>query len=412
MWRPRARRVAKLTAVAAAIGIAIGVLYQRGAFRPNGPPGSPERALAERCRPKPKDQQQNCYLEGLERLMGEVGVGGAMTTLKALAANDPRVDRAGHVYAHGVGIKAYLRFQDVPATFGQCPTDFSSGCGHGVIQAYLQSQEGLDSAAVNTLCAAYRRPDVSQWQLFQCVHGTGHGLVMMYGGDLPAALVTCDQLRSGWDRDSCYGGAFMENIMEATSPHHPASELAASHGGHHQQTFKAIDSTDLLYPCSVVAERYHRSCYEIQTAAIFKLVKGKIDKASAACDTAPEPMRPTCYASLGRDISARARRDPDRSRKYCHQTGESNRPWCYFGAAKALVDWEAKPTAGLALCERLGWKRGTALCYRAVGEQVATLFPKFPDRESACRAAAEEKAIAACRWGAMIPGSTEVLDPL
>src|SRR3989442_12919190 len=81
----------------------------------------------------------------------------------------------------------------------------------------------------------------------------GHGLTMFRGHDLPQALTDCDLLSDGWDRESCYGGAFMENVINVTSPHHPATELAA-HRHHHMamSPFKAIDPAAPPYPCSIV----------------------------------------------------------------------------------------------------------------------------------------------------------------
>ena len=383
---------------AAGLGVRLGWLRHIGA------PGSPERVIDDRCHPLPKAERQNCYLTGLERRLADSGVAAAMATLAALARDDKTFEKEGHVYAHGVGIKGYLVTHNVQGTFDQCPTGFASGCSHGVIQAYLESRDSLTDEALNTLCQPYRGSGATQWQLFQCVHGTGHGLVMMYQGDLPHALVSCDRLTGGWDRDSCYGGAFMENIIRTTSPHHPASELAASH--HHMQAFKALDSTDLLYPCSIVEDRYHRACYEIQTAAIFHFTKGKVEPAAAACDGAPAVMRPVCYTSLGRDISAKALRNPAKAVRLCEKTGETNRPWCFFGVAKALVDWDARPSAGLAFCQEVGNARGGPLCFRGVGEQVYALRASVPDRERECKAAGTAEAISSCRWGAMIPGVT------
>jgi len=83
----------------------------------------------------------------------------------------------------------------------------------------------------------------------------GHGLTMLYAHDLPRALTDCDMLSDGWDRESCYGGAFMESVINATAPHHPATMLAA-HSHHHMAatTFKALDPADPLYPCSIMAD--------------------------------------------------------------------------------------------------------------------------------------------------------------
>jgi hypothetical protein len=316
------------------------------------------------------------------------------------------------VYAHGIGIEGYLHLRSVPAAFDHCPVEFASGCGHGVIQAYLESQSAMDSVTINGLCSPYRRPDQPQWQLFQCVHGMGHGLNMMYGGDLPRALGTCDLLLEGWDRVSCYGGVFMENIMEEIAPHHPASELEASHARAHMgmnmghSAFKRLDRAQPLYPCSIMAQKYLQPCYEIQTAAILHFNRGSIGKAAAVCDTAPEDMRPVCYRSLGRDITAKAGRDPRKTRRYCDLSADAYRKWCYFGAVKALVDWDASIEAGMAFCGALGDAPGSVLCYHALGEQVRALIGPQVEREKLCAGGSRPEAVDACRYGAGIPGST------
>ena len=43
---------------------------------------------------------------------------------------------------------------------------------------------------------------------------------MFHGHDLPRALASSDLLSRPGERDNCYGGAFMENIVNATEPHH------------------------------------------------------------------------------------------------------------------------------------------------------------------------------------------------
>ena len=39
---------------------------------------------------------------------------------------------------------------------------------------------------------------------------------MIYAHNLPKALAGCDLLSDDWDKRSCYGGAFMENIVNVT----------------------------------------------------------------------------------------------------------------------------------------------------------------------------------------------------
>src|SRR5690606_20446047 len=114
---------------------------------------------------------------------------------------------------------------------------------HGVIQSYFVDHAArhgshLDVATVDGLCAAQRGDEGEQWLLFQCAHGMGHGLLMLAGYHLPTALEWCDLVSDPWERESCYGGVFMENIVHVTMPHHTgrppaapaASQAHADHG--------------------------------------------------------------------------------------------------------------------------------------------------------------------------------------
>ncbi len=394
------------TKIAMVVGLVAGAALLAGAWprRPvdTSPDGIAAREILVRCAARPKSERTVCYQEALKDRETEAGVGGAMGLLKAMARADQQIEREGHALAHGIGINGYLLAQEVAGPFGQCTSDFASGCNHGVIQAYLESQDAVDSASANALCAPYRTAGDSRSRLFQCVHGMGHGFQMMYAGDLPKALGSCDLLADGWDRESCYGGAFMENIVHTIAPHHPATKLVESHQHElsGQSPFKALDSTDLLYPCSIMEPKFRRPCYEIQTSAILYFTKRSIPKTAEACGTAPEDMQSICFASLGRDISSRAGRDAAKSIRYCKQSGERHLGWCYFGAAKALIDWGSDPRAGMAMCRRLGDAPGWELCYRGVGEQVANLIVDPDQRIRICEEAAGPEAVKVCRLSA------------
>ena len=49
---------------------------------------------------------------------------------------------------------------------------------------------------------------------------------------LPMSLEACDAASEDFIRESCYGGVFMENIVQVTHPHH----TAAGHAGTQART--------------------------------------------------------------------------------------------------------------------------------------------------------------------------------
>ncbi len=359
------------------------------------------RAVGSDCRYGSAERRRSCYSQLLSDHLTRHGVGDAVATLDAIAAADADVAEHAHEYAHGLGIEAYSKSPDIVSTFEACGDGFSSGCRHGVIQAYFESRERVTQPEVEALCQPFRSASASRWVLFQCVHGMGHGLTMFRGHDLPQALTDCDLLADGWDRESCYGGAFMENVINVTSPHHPATELAA-HGHHHMamSSFKAIDPADPLYPCSIVAERYRHACYQMQTSVMLYENHGDIAAAAKSCERAPAPQRPVCFQSLGRDITSYADRDPQKTADLCATARDSYRPSCYFGAVKALVDWTATTNAAFTFCGIVLREPGAPTCYRGLGEEIATLLAAAPEKEEQCTRAQAPEAVEACRLGA------------
>lgn len=359
------------------------------------------------CRRYGDEARRACYAQLLSERLTRHGVADAVATLDALAAADPDVAEHAHEYAHGIGIEAFSVSPDLVGTFTACGDGFSSGCRHGVIQAYFESRDKVTQPEVEALCQPFKQAGQSRWVLFQCVHGMGHGLTMLYGHDLPRALTDCDLLTDGWDRESCYGGAFMESVINATAPHHPATMLAM-HSHHHMTaatTFKALDPTDPLYPCSTMAERYLHACYQMQTSVMLNLNHGDIGDAARSCERAPAQVLPVCFQSLGRDITSYTARDPQKTADLCHEALEPNRPACYFGAVKALVDWTATTGAAFTFCRIVADEAGGPTCYRALGEEVATLVATVPEREAQCQRAQQPQAVDACRQGAGLPSS-------
>ena len=356
-----------------------------------------------------------CYEESLVQVARQGRVKIAMGSLGRIAVADADIRRTGHVYAHAIGIAAGSSRADISKTFTQCSESFQSGCYHGVIQAWFSGIDSLGAADANALCAPFRSSEKDRWIRFQCVHGMGHGLTMLYKHDLPKGLAGCDLLSDWWDRHSCYSGAFMENIVNVTMPHHPASSMTHAatdpnaHKDHDQHavehhpatTFKPVDPANPLYPCSIMAQRYLSACYEMQTSVMLHNNKGDIAGAAKSCETAPAAMRTVCFASLGRDISSYSQQNHAEAIRMCSLAAVSYQPWCYFGVVKNFIDLEARPEDGLAFCRSIPIADGKSMCYQAVGEQIFVLAGNAEERKGAC-STAESPYLDACLYGARL----------
>lgn len=354
----------------------------------------------------------DCYEAQFVWLAASGSVKLAMGALGRLGSIDPEVQRGGHQYAHAIGITAGAKRGDVATTFTQCSEAFQSGCYHGVIQAWFAGLDSIAAADANALCAPFRADESLRWIRFQCVHGMGHGLTTLHDHDLPKGLAGCDLLSDGWDRQACYSGAFMENIVNVTNPHHPGGKLAPGHDmadmkdmegmdHDHGVRFKPIDPSDQHYPCSAVAERYLSACYSMQTSVM--LYNNKSDMAATAreCDRAPLTMRLTCYTSLGRDISSYSNQNHAAAIRMCSLGTPKYQPWCYFGLVKNIIDLDARAEDGMSLCKDVRGTPNKAICYTAVGEQIS-LLATAPEKKTAMCSSAESEYVDACLFGSRV----------
>ncbi|HST61317.1 MAG TPA: hypothetical protein VLK84_21615, partial [Longimicrobium sp.] len=263
---------------------------------------------------------------------------------------------------------------------------------------------------------------------------------------VPMALEACDLATRHSVRENCYSGVFMENVVNVTHPHHtagghatvqsgeaadghgdhgvaqPASAGAHAHGapaqgGHDAHAghgaagaqamqhgeWVALNPDDLQYPCNVVGEKYRQSCYAMQTSAVMFFNNGDVAATAGMCERA-QGFLSTCFMSLGRDITAWANRDHDRTREMCARVGEAAegraRVWCAQGAVTTLVNYTADSGDGMRFCRGIAGAEAQRECYRMVGDAIALLRDSPDEQGRLCQAAAESEFVAACRRGA------------
>ena len=377
-----------------------------------------------------------CLERTLVSLIDQAGIARSMEVLDALVNRDREVRDNGHPLAHGLGISAYRGPRTMAATFAACPTSQMSGCPHGVIQGYFLDISGqgrqIGAAELDALCAPHRS---SEFIHFQCGHGMGHGLMSIHGNHLPMALRSCDQVSDGFIRESCYGGAFMENVMHVTHPHHTAGGHATTQGGAHgghvpadapaahgsasashgahaghggaqampRGEWKGLDRDDPHYPCSVMDRKYLDACYGMQTSAVLHFTRGNVRSTARVCDTAPQAFKARCFMSLGRDVVALAGQRHQRTIDICRRSGDTAGGqgwiWCVRGAAETLVNLAADAQDGIRFCRALSGAGAKADCYGAVGGFTRALHTDAEARARQC-ATAEPAFVAACRRGA------------
>ena len=302
---------------------------------------NPKTAALVDCLGTPRESDLSCWQERMEVLVTQNDTNAkAFADANAAYQTSTYVKSNCHQIAHIIGRAAGKKYGDVTKAYTDGNDFCSSGYYHGVLEAALTT---TDKSAIlsklNDICTGVKNEGMYKLKHFNCVHGLGHGLMQLHDNELFTALNSCDTLTDNWERQSCLGGVFMENIMNEFNPGHET---------------KYLKSDDLLYPCDAVDDYYKEPCYLIQTAHMLKSTGQNFAKTFELCGSVAAPYDATCYQSLGRDASGNTVSNLDSTVNSCNLGAtERARENCYIGAVKDFVWHYNNLDQGLVLCDRI-----------------------------------------------------------
>ncbi|MGI9301525.1 MAG: cupredoxin domain-containing protein, partial [Gammaproteobacteria bacterium] len=291
---------------------------------------------------------------------------GPAHTVAALSQHAEALGEDCHQRAHVLGRLAYSLF-GVDA-FSFAGHECQSGVYHGTMEA-LFHEEGTANIQqdVATICSVARN-DFFQ---HQCIHGVGHGLMAWANYEMLDALALCDELESATNRESCYSGVFVENIVGG---------LVGAMG--HKTKYL---SDDMHFPCNVLEDRYVPACYYYQSSRMVQLTGGDFRAITQACETAPETAQHHCFLSMGRDVGARTRSDPAAAARQCSWTERGDFFIdCISGAVQDWF-WEASGADdALGLCAILQWSPAKRMCYDTITSRAKQILETRAEMQSFC----------------------------
>ena len=304
-----------------------------------------------------KDETFGCYQRAFRVIVDQQDPGVALDDLDALYKTDDYVRRTCHPLAHEIGHLAFAKYHSVTTAEGYARETCWSGYHHGLMESYIsQFSDKQLRARMNGIC---KQDPSHPYSLayYNCWHGLGHGLTIRWQQDIFHALRFCNAIGHSWERQSCYSGVFMQNIVANGSGMHRSVDLKPS---------------DPIYPCDAVTEQEKPSCYLMQTSYVLQVKGWKLPVAFRICDRVEARYVGTCYRSMGRDISGAALLDPRKIVSQCALGAAAHRSDCIAGAAaNAVYDRHARTMAD-ALC-RLVRPAQQKACRTATDQAVATL---------------------------------------
>lgn len=327
-----------------ALGLGLYLQSKSGAQQRASADPSASTTTVDNCAAK-KTITYTCYKTELTNAVKQGSPEAATALIKAQYSKTPYVKSQCHQLTHVIGRAALAKYGSVADTFAHGDQYCWSGYYHGAMEeiAILHGRSYIVDNA-NTLCVpiAAAKSRYSFYH-FNCVHGMGHGFMEALNNNLFTSLGACDKMIDDWERTSCYGGVFMQNIMNVQSPDETVD---------HKSAYLKADQP--MYPCIAVDQKYKEQCYLMQTSYALQVENYDFDKVFALCRDTPMAYRATCYQSLGRDASGQSISNVDTTTATCLKgsdyEAQSN---CIVGAAKDFVSYFHSDKQAKQLCASL-----------------------------------------------------------
>lgn len=168
----------------------------------------PMREPAECAGEKNPAQRATCSAPYFRKVAREGDVAATLQDVENLF-NEGVLDDC-HALAHHFGHIVMEETGDLTRALEAGSDDCFDGYYHGVVEAHVH-HIGDDQAAFERTCA--RLEDDAE-AFSACVHGLGHGAMLLTDNDVGASLDYCRELNGDEAIDRCEGGVMMQNTMQ------------------------------------------------------------------------------------------------------------------------------------------------------------------------------------------------------
>lgn len=278
------------------------------------------------------DQEQLKFLREIGKKEGSSAV---LAFLRRIYPDEPADE---HELAHVAGEAGFL--EEGYAGFDVCDSFMRFACYHGVILEAIK-QNGYNQEVLKDLgqgCLDLKR---NKTTITACVHGIGHGLMVVKSYDLLFSYEACDKVFSDqMDLFFCYDGVSMENVVRRF-------EQADA------ENF--LESKDPYYPCNTIPEKYQPACVREHLHHVRRVFYEKDTvKSQAYCLYFKNPVsRSECFGALGGAINQDYSDSPETVIAECGKVKAEYKENC-FGVAATQYSFGRQFDKAAMVCNALG----------------------------------------------------------
>lgn len=277
-----------------------------------------------------------CWDALLRDMVKTENVAGAFAFLRAEYDKNPYVRSQCHPLSHVIGRAAVARFPKVSEAYQNGDSFCWSGYYHGVMEGILGTMgQAAVTDHINDVCVDLSKEKKYSFDHYNCVHGLGHGVMVLTNNELFDALALCENVTDSWERSSCVSGVFMENIIIDNKNHFT----------------KYLKPADPAYPCTAVKQEHKATCWLMQTSYMLKVTGTDFAKVFSLCAAVEPDYVNICYQSLGRDASGQSLSIPESTKAKCDLgTTKDQKSNCIIGAVKDFISYHHSDTEAKRFC--------------------------------------------------------------
>jgi len=291
--------------------------------------------------------------------------------------NIPQVFSQCHQLTHYLARNDFKESRSISDSYSTCTSVCWGGCYHGVMEQYFDEKDiplyTSDSSEISeqVIHACGKQGDYDNPRIFfECIHGIGHAMMFITDGDLPYSLLLCDSLEDRSQRETCYGGVFMESSSSSTS--HPS---------------KFIKEDDPMYPCNILDEHFLKTCYTYQSSHFARINNFNWTKVGILCSKVPKQYQQGCFEVIGSNqigsyinpkkfletcnifgnkdyrqscyygilsgLAGRYKEEPQRIIDFCNLVSEDEKPFCFNTMGRMMRQWSNNPNNFQSVCNSL-----------------------------------------------------------
>ena len=283
--------------------------------------------------------------------------------------HDKQVNSRCHSIAHHLGEWVYGYTKNLDESFKYAdPFSCGGGLYHGIFENYFSilNFEGAmaDQVEVKHLCNGIE-DNFYSLNMAHCLHGIGHGLLLLYDYDVFDAVKRCEEFATDPEQNSCANGVFMQNVLK---------NFETDDG--------QFDDEDILFPCNEINSTFTPTCYIWQGPYILKKHDFEVYSSFRECDKITQEFIKYCYYGIGAELESDAAGKMELAWRFC-QAGEKSDYHKYCFRGMAMKTSMVYLDSGFKFCSLVP-EQSKEECYDGLGYWIKLRHDSDEERKREC----------------------------